>query len=250
MLLTWIYTLLSVLIVSLISLVGVFTLSIREDQLKRILLVLVSFAAGALLGDAFIHLLPEAVKTSGFNLPLSLSLLCGILSFFILEKLIFWRHCHIPTSPKHPHPFVWMNLWGDSLHNFMDGTLIAGSFLVSTPLGLTTSLAVIMHEIPQEIGDFGVLVHGGFNRARALTLNFVTALTAVLGAVLTLLIGLKLEAVSGFLIPFTAGGFIYIAASDLIPEMHKESHPIKSLIQLISLGLGILIMLSLRFVEF
>ena len=104
MLLTWIYTLLSVLIVSLISLVGVFTLSIREDQLKRILLVLVSFAAGALLGDAFIHLLPEAVKTSGFNLPLSLSLLCGILSFFILEKLIFWRHCHIPPPPNIPTP--------------------------------------------------------------------------------------------------------------------------------------------------
>lgn len=250
MLIIWIYTLTAVSIVSLISLIGVFTLSIREDQLKRILLILVSFAAGALLGDAFIHLLPEAVKTSGFGLPLSLSLLGGIVVFFIMEKLICWRHCHLLPSPEHPHPFVWMNFWGDGLHNFMDGMLIAGSFLVSVPLGLTTSLAVILHEVPQEIGDFGVMIHGGFDRMKALLFNFISALTAFLGAVLILTIGIKLEAVSLFLVPFTAGGFIYIASSDLIPEMHKESHPLKSLIQLAALLLGIGVMISLLFVEF
>jgi len=156
----WLYTIASVLVVSLVSFIGVLTLSINEKKLQKILLFLVSFAAGALLSDTFIHLLPEIIEKNGFTLTISLNLLLGILIFFILEKFIFWRHCHIPTSKRHPHPVVFMNLIGDGMHNLLDGMIIAGSYLTSIPVGIATTVAVILHEIPQEIGDFGVLIHG------------------------------------------------------------------------------------------
>ena len=241
--LIWLYTLTSVLAVSLISLIGILTLAVRPDALKKILLLLVSFSAGALLGGAFIHLLPQVTGGTGLTLNISLYLMTGILSFFILEKLICWRHCHIPTSEEHPHSFTYLNLIGDGFHNFMDGMVIAGSFLVSFPLGLSTTLAVALHEIPQEIGDFGVLVYGGFSRGVALALNFASALTAFLGAIAVLVLSLKMEAITTFLIPFTAGGFIYIAGSDLIPELRKDIDPKSSLIQLLFLILGMALML-------
>lgn len=249
MLKVWVYSLASVLIISMISLIGVVTISVKEEKLKKILLFLVSFSAGALLGGAFIHLLPEAVEEHGFGLDVSLYLLSGILIFFMMEKFIHWRHCHIPTSKSHPHPFAFMNLIGDGFHNFIDGMIIGGSYLVSISLGFTTTLAVILHEIPQEIGDFGVLLHGGFSRFRALFFNFLSALTAVLGVIVSLLIGTRVENFTMFLVPFTAGGFIYIAGSDLIPELHKECVLSKSLMQLVSLLLGIAVMLTLMFVE-
>ncbi|MCK4335194.1 MAG: ZIP family metal transporter [Candidatus Aenigmarchaeota archaeon] len=246
MLEVWVYSLVSVAIVSLIAFVGILTFSLKEEKLGKILLYLVSFAAGGLLGGAFIHLLPEAVERFGFNVSVSLSVLSGIITFFILEKLIHWRHCHIPTSEKHPHPFAYMNLVGDGVHNFIDGLIIAGSYLVSIPLGLTTTLAVILHEIPQEIGDFGVLVHGGFKKRKALFLNFLTALTAVVGTVVALSLSIFVENLTLFLLPFAAGGFIYVASTDLIPELHKGSYETKkSLLQLITFVLGILIMLSI-----
>jgi len=245
MLLTWIYSLSAVFVVSLVSLIGIFTVSLKIEFLKKILLFLVSLSTGGLLGGAFFHLLPEAAE-NGFTIGIALSVLAGILVFFTLEKVICWRHCHIPTSEEHPHPFAFMNLIGDVFHNFIDGMLIAGTFLVSVPLGMTTTLAVIFHEIPQEIGDFGVLIHGGFSRFKALMMNFAVALTSVLGAVVVLGLGMKLENISSFLVPFTAGGFIYIAASDLIPELHKEVRPRNSVIQLIFLliGLGIMYWLT------
>ncbi|MCK4531870.1 MAG: ZIP family metal transporter [Candidatus Aenigmarchaeota archaeon] len=246
MLEVWVYSLVSVAIVSLIAFVGILTFSLKEEKLGKILLYLVSFAAGGLLGGAFIHLLPEAVERFGFNVSVSLSVLSGIITFFILEKLIHWRHCHIPTSEKHPHPFAYMNLVGDGVHNFIDGLIIAGSYLVSIPLGLTTTFAVILHEIPQEIGDFGVLVHGGFKKRKALFLNFLTALTAVVGTVVALSLSIFVENLTLFLLPFAAGGFIYVASTDLIPELHKGSYETKkSLLQLITFVLGILIMLSI-----
>lgn len=241
----WAYTLVSVLIVSLISFVGIISISVKEKVLKDILLFLVSLSAGVLLGDAFLHLLPEAVSASGFTISVSLSLLSGIAVFFVLEKIIFWRHCHVPTSEDHPHPFAYMNLTGDALHNFIDGMIIAGSFIASIPLGIATTIAVIAHEVPQEMGDFGVLVHGGFSRGRALFLNFVTALTAFAGAVVILLLSLKVEVITAFLVPFTAGGFIYIAGSDLIPELKKHINLINSTLQLAFMMLGVAIMLVL-----
>jgi zinc and cadmium transporter len=242
----WIYTVGSVLLVSLVSLVGVLTLSIDEKRLRKTLLFLVSFAAGALLGDAFLHLLPESVEP-GFKPEVSVFIFTGILGFFILEKIISWRHCHIPTSEEHPHPVGMMNLIGDGFHNALDGMIIAGSFLVNIPLGISTTLAVLLHEIPQEIGDFGILLHAGYSIRKAVFFNFLSALTAVAGAVFTLAIGLKTESVSAFLVPFTIGGFIYIATADLIPELKKETALKKSSLQLllILLGAGVMALLLL-----
>lgn len=245
----WAYSLISVIIVSLMSFIGVFTLSIKIDKLKKVLLYLVSFSAGALFGDVFIHLLPEIIKKSGFSLNVSLYLMSGIMFSFIVEKFVQWRHCHIPTSKEHAHPIATMNLFGDGLHNFIDGLIIGASYLASIPLGIATTVAVILHEIPQEIGDFGVLLHGGFSRGRALLFNFITALAAVVGAVISLLISPYTGNITIFLIPFAAGTFTYIAGSDLIPELHKEVEIKKSLLQLISIALGIAIMLILLLVE-
>jgi len=231
--------------VSLVSLVGVFFVAVSNKKLQNVLLFLVSFAAGALLGDAFIHLLPEAVAENGFSLSVSLAILTGLLLFFVLEKFISWRHCHIPTSRVHPHPLAFMNLIGDGVHNFIDGAVIAGSFLSGDSLGIATTLAVIFHEIPQEIGDFGVLLYSGLSRKKALFFNFASALTSVFGAVLILLIGSGFLSLSKSIIPFTAGGFIYIAGSDLIPELHKETRPSRSAVQMLGLILGVAIMLSL-----
>ena len=207
----WIYSLVSVLIVSLISFVGVLTLSIKADKLKKILLYMVSFSAGALFGDAFIHLLPEVIGEFGFGVNISIYVLLGIGFSFVIEKFVQWRHCHIPTSKQHIHPFAMMNLFGDGVHNFIDGVIIGASYLASIQVGIATTIAVILHELPQEIGDFGVLLHGGFSKGKALFFNFITALTAIFGAVVALVIGSFVENITIFLVPFAAGTFIYIA---------------------------------------
>ncbi|MBI2634152.1 ZIP family metal transporter [Candidatus Peregrinibacteria bacterium] len=245
----WLYSIGSVLAVSLISLIGVIAFSINNVGLKPILLYMISFSAGALLGDALIHLLPEAVGERGFGLNISLTVLSGIAVSFILEKIIHWRHCHQPESEGHEHPFAWMNLFGDGVHNFIDGLIISAAYLVSIHVGLATTLAVILHEIPQEIGDFGVLIHGGFSHKKALFMNFLTALSAVLGAVIALLLSGYVEGIEGFLVPFAAGSFIYIAGSDLIPELHKEDNTAKSFVQFIALVLGVLVMVALTWLE-
>jgi len=245
----WFYTLASVFVVSIISLIGILALSIKENLLKRILIIFVSFSAGALLGDAFIHLLPEIVEERGFELEISLYVLSGILIFFVLEKLIYWRHCHILTSDDHIHTFTYMNLIGDGIHNFIDGMIIAGSYMVNMSLGAATTIAVILHEVPQEIGDFSVLVYGGFTKSKALFYNLMAALGAVIGAVLMLVIGSYVSHLHVFLVPFTAGGFIYVAGTDLIPELQKEVRPTVSVIQMIALVLGIAMMFLLVLFE-
>lgn len=249
MLIIWTYSLLSVFIVSLISFVGIFTLSLRVEKLKKILLYLVSFSAGSLFGGAFLHLLPEIVEEYGFGMNISLAVLFGLVFFFIIEKFIHWRHCHIPTSNDHPHPFAFMNLFGDAVHNFIDGLIIGASFMLSIPAGIATTIAVALHEIPQEIGDFGVLLHGGFSKGKALLFNFLTALTAIFGVIVALVLGSFVENITLFLIPFAAGGFIYIAGSDLIPELNKEMGVKKSFIQLVSFVLGIGVMMLFLFME-
>jgi len=220
------------------------------DSLKKILLYFVSFSAGGLFGDAFIHLIPEAVEKSGFGMHVSLYILVGITASFIAEKFLQWRHCHIPTSKEHPHSFAYMNLFGDAVHNFIDGLIIGGSYLASVPLGIATTLAVIFHEIPQEIGDFGVLIYGGFARSKALLFNFATALTAVFVTIIALSLGFLMQGSTTFLVPFAAGNFIYIAGSDLIPELHKqEPKLLKSALQLTAFIFGILVLLSLTLLE-
>ena len=247
MTLIYFYTFLSVIIVSLLSFVGALSLALNPEKLKKITIFFVSLSAGTLLGDSFIHLLPEMIEEENYIPSVWLWVLGGIIVFFILEKIICWRHCHIPTSREHPHHLGLMNLVGDGLHNFIDGLVIAGSFLVNPSLGLATTLAVIAHEIPQEIGDFGVLIHAGYSRGKALFFNFFSGLLAVLGALITLIIGPQVENFSAFIIPFTAGGFIYIATADLIPELKKESRLWQSLSQLLSILLGLAIMLILKY---
>jgi len=180
---------------------------------------------------------------------ISLYVISGVVISFIIEKFIHFRHCHMPITAHHKHPFAWMNLFGDSIHNFIDGLIIGASYLISIPVGIATTIAVILHEIPQEIGDFGVLVHGGFSVRKAVLLNFLTALTAMLGTVAILVFGDISENLSLFLIPFAAGNFIYIASTDLIPELHKETTIYKSTIQLICFILGVGVMLSLLIME-
>jgi len=207
---------------------------------------MVSFAAGGLLGGAFLHLLPELVAEGHFGVMSSFYILVGILLFFILEKIIHWRHCHLCARKKHVHALGYMNLIGDAFHNFTDGILIAGSYMLSIPIGIATTIAVIMHEIPQEMGDFGVLLHSGMTVRKALLFNFLSALTAVFGAVIILGLGVNNEKLVQIIIPITIGGFIYIASSDLIPELHKDVKIKNSIVQLISLITGIGIMLLLK----
>lgn len=241
------YTLISILLVSVISIVGITVFFTKDKHLPNILLFLISFSAGALLGDAFIHLLPESLE-SGINFA-PLAVISGILAFFILEKIIHWRHCHQPTSKEHPHPLAAMNLVGDAFHNFLDGVIIATSYVVSVPLGVATTLAVLLHEIPQEVGDFGVLLYAGYTKKKALFMNFLISLTALFGGIVGLILSKIIEPFAGIMIAFTAGGFIYIATADLIPEMKKDIGLKKTSIQLIGLLLGIGIMLLMLLLE-
>ena len=241
------YTLLSVLVVSLVSLIGLATLSFKVERLKKVILLLVSFAAGALLGDVFLHLVPELVE-EGFLLSYSFIILGGIGFSFIVEKFIHWRHCHLPTTREHTHPVAAMNLVGDGVHNFIDGIIIGASYLISIPAGVATTFAVFLHEIPQEIGDFGILLHAGYTRKRALVMNFLLALTSFLGAFLVFALG-SIEGFVPFLVAFAIGNFIYIAGSDLIPELHKDVGLKSAFYQLLSLVIGVLVMASLLFLE-
>lgn len=244
------YSILSVIVVSLVSLVGLATLSLSEARIKSMVIFFVSFSAGALLGDVFFHIFPEIAVEGGIGFSFSALVLSGILFSFILEKFIRWRHCHIPESSTHKHHLASMNLVGDAVHNFIDGIIIAASYLVSFPVGFATTVAVVLHEIPQEIGDFGVLIHSGFSRQKAIAYNFLIALTAVFGAVLALLLSSFAENLSLYFMPFAAGMFIYIAGSDLIPELHRDEFNFKSsALQLIFLVLGFAVMAALLFLE-
>ncbi len=235
----------STFLVSLISLIGVFTLAVKEQLLQKVLFGLVGFSAGALIGGAFLHLLPEALTVSS-STRVFYFLILGIVLFFLLEKYLHWRHCH-EEGPCEIHPFTYLNLVGDGLHNFLDGMVIAASFLVSWKLGAVTTLAIILHEIPQELGDFAILVYGGFSKRKALIFNFLSALTAMVGAVIGFFIANLTRGFSGFILPLTAGGFIYIATSDLIPEIHKEKDLKRSTLAFIAFLLGLAFMSLAKF---
>lgn len=245
----WAYTFVSVVIVSLLSLIGIFFLSLQESRLWKVLLYMVSFAVGGLLGDAFIHLIPASIKEISGELTAPLLLLAGILLFFIVEKLIRWSHRHGPAAEHHVQPVVALNLIGDGVHNTIDGMLIGASYLVSIPIGLTTTLAVVLHEIPHELGNFSILVHGGLSVKRALFFNFLSALAAVLGGLISLLIGPHVGNYSQFMLPVTAGGFIYIAAADLIPELQNEIGLRALARQFVFIALGIALMAVLVVLE-
>ena len=237
MVLVWI--LLSTFLVSLISLIGIFTLAINDKLLQKIIFSLIGFSAGALIGGAFLHLLPEALKGTK-STTVFYYLILGIVLFFLLERYVHWRHCHEKDCDI--HAFTYLNLVGDGLHNFIDGMVIAAGFIVSFKLGVVTTLAIILHEIPQELGDFGVLIFGGFTKKKALVYNFLIALTAMLGAVVGYFIIDFAKGFSNFIMPLTAGGFIYIATSDLIPQIHKETDLRRSSLAFFAFLLGIVFM--------
>jgi len=232
-------------VISLMAFIGIFTLAVKENILNQLLLLLVALSAGTLIGGAFFHLLPEAVEASK-GADIFTFALVGFILFFIIEKGLHWHHCH--KGMPHKHTFHYMNLIGDTVHNFIDGLVLAASFVVSIPLGFATSIAIAAHEIPQEIGDFGVLVYGGFKKKRALILNFIVALSIIIGGIVGYFVTQMVEDATVFLLPFAAGGFIYIAATDLIPEIRKETNIRRSVMVLEIFIIGILIMWLIKLI--
>lgn len=240
---TLFYIIFGTIFVSLLSLIGIFTLLIRDRLLNKILIYLVSLSIGALLGGAFIHLIPEALSKLNYNLVF-FYVIFGFIIFFIIEKIVHWRHCHEKECKV--HTFAYMNLLGDGIHNFIDGMIIAASFIANPSLGAASLLAIAIHEIPQEISDFGVLVYAGLSKKKAILFNFLTALTAVIGGVFGYFLFSHIDISLGFLLSFAAGSFIYIAASDLIPEIREEKSLIKSILHILVIVLGIIFMYLLK----
>jgi len=236
--LAWI--LLVTLINGLLAFAGGILYLIFKKNLDKLLIFFVAFTTGALLGGAFFHFIPEAIKEIHIILTTLLTI-GGFILFLLLEKILHWHHCHDGKCDK--HPFTFLLLWGDSIHNFIDGIIIAGSFLISIPFGIITSLLIMAHELPQEIGDFGVLVYGGFKKGKALFYNFLAQLTAILGGLLGYFFLPSTDFIV-YLLPIAAGGFIYIAVADLIPEIYKEKNSVKIILNLIAITIGLLILIS------
>jgi zinc and cadmium transporter len=233
------YILSATFIVSLISLVGVIGLALSDRVLNKLVFLMVGFAAGSLIGAAFLDLLPEALKACKPNTVFAYTII-GFVFFFIMERYFYWRHCH--DEGCEVHNFTYLNLFGDAVHNFTDGMIIAVAFLTGTGIGMVTTLAIIFHEIPHELGNFSIMVFGGFGKSKALFYNFLSALTAMLGAVVGYEMAGLVNNFSVFLLPFSAGGFIYIAASDLLPELHKEKDLKKANLSFAAFFLGLIFM--------
>lgn len=239
--------------ISLIAFFGALTLFLKEKLLNKILLVLVAFSAGALIGGAFLHLMPEAIIEVGVDevaiMNIFLYFLLGFCVFFILEQIIRWHHHHTTTHPK-IMPFSYLILASDGVHNFIDGLVMAASFTVSFHLGIITSLTIALHEIPQEIGDFGVLVYGGFNKVKALILNYISAITVIFGGITGYLLHTWMGESTVFLLPFAAGNFIYIASTDLIPEIRYKESLKKSSVRFGIFLTGILLMMAVKVFQY
>ncbi len=252
------YAILSTVIVSLMSFFGLLIISVKQDHLKKIIFFVVSLSVGALFGDAFIHLIPDAFE-SGLNIhSLSISILAGIILFFIIEKFLHWHHSHVEhdhcidcasTHENNVKPLGAIILFADGMHNFIDGIIIGLSFLLGIEVGIATTLAVVLHEIPQEVSDFALLLHAGYSRGRALFLNFISSSMAILGTIVALFIGVRLENFIPIGLAVAAGGFIYVAGSDLVPELHKTRNVKKSLLQIFTILLGFAFMYLLTFFE-
>ena len=253
---TTLYTIISVIVVSLVSLIGIVTLFFGKKKIDHLLPTLVSISAGTLFGGAFLHLIPEAVEESGsFGVSISFFILSGIIIFFLLDKLIHWKHSHteaslIHSTKENKPSMAYLNLFGDGFHNFLDGLIIAGSYLVSIPTGIATTIAVIIHETPQEITDFGVLMYSGLSKWKALFYNFLAATLAIVGAIVGLILGTQSEIFIASIVPFAGGAFVYIAGSNLIPELLRKNHGLKILLQqFLAFIVGIIIMYGLLFLE-
>lgn len=239
--LSWIVA--SGLLMAAIAMVGSVTLILRPATLNRMLLVLVAFAAGSLLGGAFFHMIPAALETHLAGLEVGIAIVAGFTVFFMLEQLLHWHHCHRARSDC-KQPLTYQILIGDGLHNFLGGLAVAGTFLVDIRLGITAWLAAAAHEVPQELGDFGVLVHGGWPKRRALLFNLLSGLTFLLGGLVGY--GLSTQLDITWLIPFAAGNFIYIGAVDLVPEISKHENPGTNIVHLVAFLFGLILLLVLK----
>ncbi len=231
-------------IISSGSFVGVAALALSQKFLSKITLSLVSLSAGTMLAAALLHLLPESIEILGNTLPFQLTL-ASFIGFFILERFLHWRHCH-DKDHLTKHTMGTMNLIADAIHNFLDGVLIAASFATGGSLGLIATLAIAMHEIPQEIGDFGVLLHSGFTRRKALFYNILVSLTAVGGGILGYIASHTMTQFAHYLIPIAAGGFIYISAADLIPELKHDTSTKRTIAMIGTFLLGVVIMMLVK----
>lgn len=230
------YAFISVVFVSLLSLLGAVFLVFQRELVGKFITLTLAYSSGVLLGTTFFDLLPESIE----KLPNSTFAMTvfGIICFFALEKLLQWHH-HIEGDHGEEKAVAYLSLVGDAIHNFGDGVVIGAAYLVSIPLGITTTIAVVAHEIPHELSDFTILLHGGLSGVKALWFNFLSALTAVAGTIVILLLSTRFADVALWFVPFAAGNFIYIAASDLIPELHKKRDISSSLLQILLLVGGV-----------
>lgn len=248
----FIYAILSVVAVSLLSVVMATPFFFKKKIPKNVLLLLLSLSVGTLLGSVFIHFLPESFGHEASILT-SLYVLLGFIIFFILEKLVHMHHNHKcmgdieNCAHSHAYHIAPINLIGDAIHNFIDGLVIAAAYLVSIPLGLAATISILFHEIPQEMADFGILLYSGLSKAKALLFNLASAATAILGTIIGLAIANSIEGFTHIIIPFAAGNFVYIAASNLVPELHRQCKIKDSLIHILAIIVGIIIMLMLAF---
>ncbi|MFA6992790.1 MAG: ZIP family metal transporter [Candidatus Gracilibacteria bacterium] len=234
------YIIIASLTMSVISFIGIIPFLLKKKSIENFLILFVSLSAGALLSSAFLHLLPEAAQEMPIETMFTI-VISAFIVFFLVEKVLHWQHCH-KTDCK-IHSYGHMNLFGDFVHNFIDGLIIAATFIADTKLGIVATAAVALHEIPQEIGDFGVLLHAGFKKKSAVIYNFLIALSAVLGGIIGYFAAPYFGDKFSYLIPFAAGGFIYIAASDLVPEMRKEMGLKKSILAFVMFLAGIILMM-------
>jgi len=216
--LTWIVV--AGLGMSALALVGAITVFMSASTLDRIVLPMVGLAAGSLLGGAFFHMLPESVDALGNGTGAYLAVVVGFIVFFVLEQFLHWHHCHRAEHSEH-RPLGHLVLLADGLHNLIGGLAVGGAFVVDIRVGIVTWLVAAAHEVPQELGDFGVLVHSGWQRRSALAWNLASALTFLVGALVAYALAERVQV--AYLLPFAAGNFLYIGAADLLPEITSET---------------------------
>ena len=248
------YSMLSVLFVSLVALLAIIPFFFKKKMPSEHLLALLSLSVGTLLGGVFIHFLPE-IAEAGYTLKTALIILSGFLFFFLLERFIHWHHstkkmegCE-ENAHSHAYHLAPLNLIGDGVHNFLDGLVIAGSYVISIPLGIAATVSIVFHEIPQEVADFGVLLYSGWSKTKAVLFNLLSAGTAIIGVIVGLLLAGKIAGFTLFIIPFAAGNFIYIAGSSLVPELHRHCRLKDTFFHLVAIFVGILIMIGITFLE-
>lgn len=245
MLPTIFYAIISGAIISLVSFAGLVLLFLKKGLQQKLLLSLVGLSAGILTGAAFFHILPEVIgRLDAIRLFVYVSF--GIITFFVLERFLFWHHCHDEHGDCEVHSFTYMSLVGGGFHVLIDGIVIGTAFSVNTQLGFVTLFVIVSHQFPQELGDFATLVHGGFSKGKAFFYNFLSSLTGIIGAIIGVLFAAKIGSFTNVLLPFAAGGFLYIAMSDLIPQLHNERNISKSIFNILLFVAGLSFMLLIK----